>query len=433
MPLPSMELRGGAALLFDSTDAEVMLAGPAETGKTMGGLHKLDTLLRRYAGAQATIVRKVRASMDGTVLASYRRLIDQRGGVVPYGGNKPEWYDYANGSRLWVAGLDNPGKALSSERDVIYVNQAEELALDDWQTLTTRATGRGAVVPYPQVFGDCNPGPAHHWIKHRPSLRLLESRHEDNPALFTPDGTPTEQGIRSLAVLDALQGVLKERLRYGRWVSAEGAVYAFDARLHLIDPLLIPSHWRKIRAIDFGYTNPFVCLWLAIDGDGRIIVYRELYMSGRTVKRHAEMINALSAGEAYEATVADHDAEDRATLEENGIATIPASKAISPGIQAVEERLKVAGDGKPRLFIVKNALVERDDVLAAKYQPYSTEQEFDAYIWPKSADNKTIKETPVDAYNHGLDALRYGVMYVDGGVGGWSADDLATVSKGRRV
>jgi hypothetical protein len=74
------------------------------------------------------------------------------------------------------------------------------------------------------------------------------------------------------------------------------------------------QQWRKIRAIDFGYVNPFVCQWWAIDNDGRMFRYRELYMTGRTVKDHADKINLLSSGESYEATICDHDAEDRATL-----------------------------------------------------------------------------------------------------------------------
>ena len=36
--------------------------------------------------------------------------------VLPYGGNKPEWYDYPNGSRIWIGGMDKPGKVLSAEQ-----------------------------------------------------------------------------------------------------------------------------------------------------------------------------------------------------------------------------------------------------------------------------------------------------------------------------
>jgi hypothetical protein len=46
----------------------------------------------------------------------------------------------------------------------------------------------------------------------------------------------------------------------------------------------------------------------------------------------------LSNGEAIEATICDHDAEDRATLQEHGIPNCAARKAVSVGIEKLEER-----------------------------------------------------------------------------------------------
>jgi phage terminase large subunit len=136
-------------------------------------------------------------------------------------------------------------------------------------------------------------------------------------------------------------------------------------------------------------------------------------MSKRTVAKHAEKIKELTGDERIEATVADHDREDRETLHENGIETIPAHKAITPGLQGVEARLGVAGDGKPRLFIFRNALVERDESLAESKLPCCTAEEVDGYIWPKGQDGKPVKEVPVDKDNHGMDAMRYAAAYAD--------------------
>jgi hypothetical protein len=397
----------------------VILSGPAETGKTYASLSLVHDWLCRYPGAQGVLVRKTYASLVSSALGTYRRIIGEKpgqaGGARPYGGEKPEWYDYPNGSRLWLAGFDNPGKALSSERDFIYVNQAEELVLDDWETLTTRCTGRGAVMPFTGIRGDCNPGPPSHWIKQRQGLRLLESRHEDNPTLFDEAGEITPQGAKTLAVLDSLTGARRERLRHGRWVQAEGVVYeGWDRAVHLIAAMPAGwETWRKLRVIDFGYTNPFVCQWWALDGDGRMFLYRELYRTGRIVKEHAADIKRLSEGERYEVTLADHDAEDRATLQAEGILTRPAFKAVRPGIDAVTDRLKPADDGKPRLFVLEGALLERDEALAEKRLPVSTEQEFEVYSWQKTADGRPVKEEPVKVYDHGMDASRYAVAWVD--------------------
>lgn len=422
--------RGAVAELHRATDHEIMVAGPAETGKTFGTLWHLDTVLRRSPRAQGAMVRKVASDIGPTVLRTYLRVVGMSGsGATAYGGNSPQWFDYPNGARLYIGGMDRPGKVLSGERDIIYVNQAEELTGDDWQTLTTRATGRGAVVDHPQVIGDCNPGAPHHWILQRPSLRVLHSRHADNPTLYDDAGGLTEQGKRTMAVLENLTGVLRLRLYLGQWVSAEGMVYdLFDRATHLIDPFPIPASWMRIRSIDFGYTNPFVCQWWALDGDGRMYLYREIYMTGRTIKRHAETIRAVEQWhlpdgadnpdrERITLSVADHDAEDRATLAEERIGTHAAEKAVSRGIQKVQERLVVAGDGRPRLFIFRNALVERDQTLVEKKRPTCTAEEFESYVWPKGQDGRPVKEMPVKEFDHGMDALRYAVMRLDGSRG----------------
>jgi len=398
---------------------ECILAGAAETGKTRAALEKLNAQMWKYAGAQSVIVRKVQKTLKSSVLQTWeRKVLGLDSPVKPYGGNNPQWYDYPNGSRVWLAGMDNPGKALSSERDIVYVNQAEELEVEDWETILTRATGRAGNMPYTQVCGDCNPSHPRHWIKQREAagkLRLFESRHEHNPTLFDQKtGLILPQGKKTLEILDGLTGVRLQRLRYSRWVSAEGVVYDdFDSAIHLIDAFEIPKDWRRIRSIDFGFTNPFVCQWWAIDPDGRAYRYREWYRTKMIVQDHAKIIHQHSVGETYEATVSDHDAEDRATLEREGIPTVPAFKAIAPGIQAIQSRLRKAGDGKPRIFYFRDALIEQDPELVAMRKPTSTIEEMDVYVWPKGENGKSNKEAPLKENDHGQDASRYAVAYVD--------------------
>jgi phage terminase large subunit len=406
---------GAAADLWMCKAHEVIISGPAETGKTRAALEKLDALLWKYPNTHALIVRKTRSSMDASVLKTYQdKVLTEDTPILAYGGSKPEWFDYPNGSRLVVGGLDKAGKVLSAEYDVVYVNQAEELALEDWETLTTRCTGRAGNMPYAQIMGDCNPGPRTHWILGRANnntLTMLESRHEHNPVLYDQDsGEITEQGEITMASLDSLTGVRYSRLRLGKWVSAEGQIFeGYDPAIHLVDDSYIGPDFRRIRVIDFGYVNPFTCQWWAIDHDGRMFLYRQIYMTGRTVSEHAAQIIELSGHEAYEATICDHDAEDRATLRAHGIPNAKAYKDVARGIGAVQDRLKIQRDGKPRLFIVRNSLVEIDRSLQQEYKPFATEQEFDGYVWKDNAR----KDEPVKENDHGMDALRYAVMYLD--------------------
>ena len=274
---------GGNREVFYSRAPEIIVSGPAETGKTLCACWKLHTLAMKYPGMQAAIVRKVQSSVYGSVLQTFDRAINGAP-VLPYGGCKPEVYQYENGSQVWVGGMDNPDKVLSSERDIIYVNQAEGLALHDWETLTTRTTGRGAVMPYTQMLGDCNPAGSLHWIRERAkqgSLVLLTTTHRDNPTLYDPQtGTITPQGERSLAALERLSGVRRKRLLEGIWATAEGAVYdMFDPAVHVVERDL-SEFTRFAFAMDEGYTNPAVILVIGEDSDGRQHILREFYKRG---------------------------------------------------------------------------------------------------------------------------------------------------------
>ena len=401
--------------LFYNHDSEVVISGPSGTGKTRAGLEKLDYYARRYPGVRAAVVRRTRLSMTQTVLVTYQKRVIHWDDSIRFRTGEQE-FRYPNGSVIALAGLDKPGKVLSAEFDLVFFNQAEEGSVRQWEYLLTRM--RNNVMPFQQLIGDCNPGPPTHWLKQRcdeGGVPMIESRHEDNPVLWDDEaGAWTGEGRDYLAKLDRLTGVRYARLRKGIWAAAEGMVYDdWDPAVHLLDPFAIPDDWRRFRAIDFGYTNPFCCQWWAVDGDGRMYLYREVYMTRRTVREHARTIAEYSDGERIEATVGDWDAEGRATLAECGISTVAARKEITVGVQAVQERLKRAGDGKPRLFVLRGALVERDAELMQSKRPTCTEEEITSYVWPPGMDGRPDKEAPVKLDDHGMDALRYAVRYLE--------------------
>ena len=406
---------GAARDVFLSIAPEIALDGPAGTGKTRAVLEKLHLCMLKYPNAKALLTRKTNTALAATALQTFQhKVLHALDGVRWFGGSRkdPAAFMYPNGSRIVVCGLDKPEKIMSSEYDLIYINEATECKLDDIEALTTRL--RNGVMPYQQLLMDCNPGPPSHWLKQRMDSGLTQrliSRHEDNPAV-TPE---------YLAMLDRLTGVRYLRLRKGIWASAEGTVYqdVWDETVNVIDRFVIPKEWRRFLAIDFGFRNPFVCQWWAMDHDGRLYLYREIYKTNRTVRDHVKDIVYKSRwgqkdGEPYPfAIITDHDAEDRATIEqelrERGIplTTTSAKKSISPGIQAVATRLKPAGDDKPRIFLFRDALVEIDTDLQAHGLPISTAQEFDSYVWNDK------KDEPIDENNHGMDACRYITAYFD--------------------
>lgn len=421
---------GGAEWFWKYKGQEAILDGPYETGKTFAALSKLHALLVKYPGSRAFMTRKTYKSLLSTAVVTYENKVlpvkpdDPKSAIRKFGGERVEFYSYPNDSHLLVVGMDNPDKILSGEFDFGYVNQAEELPLATWETLVGRCTGRAGNAPYTQVMGDVNPSHPQHWILHRAHIQRFEQKHEHNPTLFNPVRRRwTRQGIKTLRILRSLTGLRKKRGCEGKWVSAEGVVYEFDEQVHVIARERVPEITRWYLSYDFGYTNPFVCQLWGVDRDNRMYLWHEIYFTRRTINAHVPRIKAMIDGKSIEIAVADHDAEDRATLLEHGLTTVPATKDISVGIQAVEERLKIQGDGKPRLYVVEDACMEYDTELyrslPGDLHPCCTEHEFSLYAWPESKDGKAEKEVPLDFNNHGMDALRYMVMHLKNNYEPW--------------
>lgn len=446
------EPRGAAVELFKGRELETVISGPAGTGKSVACLMRMHLAALNNPGFRGLIVRKTAASLGSTTLVTYKEKVAReaiaQGVVTWYGGSTKEaacWRYHRDGqvtATIVVGGMDKPAKIMSSEYDLIFADEATELTIDDWEAMRTRL--RNGRRSRQQLMGACNPDAEHHWINKRASegrLRMLYSTHRDNPAYVNRDGSMTDAGRDYIeGALAGLTGVRRARLYEGKWTSAEGVVYpGWDPAVHLVDRLPKGSEsWTRWWSIDFGYTNPFVCQFWAEDPDGRLWLYREIYRTKRLVEDHAQDILATVrqprrdiewkngrrpdpknpsdwewAEPKPRAVICDHDAEDRATLERHiGRSTVAARKTVKDGVQAVAARLKVQPDGRPRIYIVRQALVAPDKDLEAAKKPLCTEHEITGYVWPEGV-KPDQREVPVKQDDHGMDAMRYMVAQRD--------------------
>lgn len=441
--------RGSATEVLERRDAEILMSGPAGTGKSRACLEKINLAALKYPGMKAAIIRKTAASLPSSALKTWREDVIpellRNGTVYFYGGSQeePPQYRYNNGkpafgivgSTVVIGGMDKPSKIMSTEYDLIFVQEATELTITDWEHIITRL--RNGRLPYQQLIADCNPDAPTHWLKARCDVGktyMINCRHEDNPRLFdlNSDGSfsVTPYGSGYMTKLDSLTGVRHQRLRLGQWVAAEGMIYdGFRAELHVIDSMPDGwTGWARYWSVDFGFTNPFVLQCWAVDGDGRMYLYREIYATKRTIDQHADTILDIVAPvdpdtgrrrwiePRPQAVICDHDSENRARLGQLlGIGTQNADKRVKVGIELTQARYRVAGDGKPRIFFLRDAVVERDQDLADVKKPTSTLEEISGYIWAPGADGRPVKEEPVKLNDHGCDAKRYMVAHLDPG------------------
>ena len=225
---------------------------------------------------------------------------------------------FVNGSFLQFAYCD-------SERDVYRYQSAEFdfIGIDELTHFTeyifTYLLSRLRTVKSgitPSFFAATNPGNiGHGFVKSRwvdkdckehgynpVEYDFIPATLKDNPLLASID----PDYIKRLENLPEQQ---RKALLLGSFDVFAGQFFTeWDKDKHVVAPFTMPETWRKYRAYDYGYENPACCKWYAIDYDGNVWVYRELYFQkshNLDAEKQAVRINELSAGETYEYSIAD--------------------------------------------------------------------------------------------------------------------------------
>lgn len=219
----------------------------------------------------------------------------------------------------------------------------------------------------PQIFATTNPGNIGHiWVKKRFVDHGRFTSYFDSaigkwriyiPAKVSDNPTIMENDPGYIRWLQGLPEKLRRAWLEGDWTVFEGQYFSeWDEKAHVYSPFDIPKAWPRIRAIDWGYSDPFCCLWGAIGPDNQIWVYREFYRNRLTDSEYAEKINALSvysdgSPERFDYTVGDPisfwvknpdtGVERVETYQLNGISILKGDNSRVNGWSRVREYLKL--------------------------------------------------------------------------------------------
>jgi len=328
------------------------------------------------------------------------------------------------GNKIHCFGADKSDSYQAMTGMTSYGWYANEMTLQNTNTINeafNRCSGKGY-----RIFGDTNPDHPEHYVKinfvDKSGETLENGRVRIKSFHFILDDNEyLDKGYVENLKASTPQGMWYNRRILGHWVAAEGVIYEnFDKDIHVIEPFKIPDDWRRIRAIDFGYKNPFACGWFAIDNDGRVYMYKDYKKTETLIVDHAKKINSFVELDEhdnkinYDVTVADHDAQERAEYEQHDVYTRAARKDVILGIQKVAERLVVQPDGKPRLYFFSNC---KDTI-----------KEIQGYVWEPKKEGKPYKEAPLKVNDHCMDLLKYAILEIDGDrivdASSWGAGDL---------
>lgn len=135
--------------------------------------------------------------------------------------------------------------------------------------------------------------------KQRRTVRFIPSKLSDNPHV-------------NAEYADDLRG-LPEHLRRafldGDWNLFAGQVFSEwgTGERYTVRPMTLPDTWKRYIGVDWGFTAPWAVVWGAVDEDGRVWIYRELY--DRQVGE-AEQAKQILAAEADGENISDRFADD---------------------------------------------------------------------------------------------------------------------------
>lgn len=381
---------------------ETLYSGAFGAGKSRAVCLKL-AMRASVKGAREGLCRKHLVTLKATTL---KTLLENDGELPPvlppgsYEHNKSEKsIRIKGGGEIAYFGLDDPEKVGSYNLTGCAVDESAELSEADYRTLQGRIR-----VPVKglanQLYGACNPStPSHHLAK-RFGLAGGHVAQDGCVAIRTCTSDNRFLPADYVESLSKLPPVARKRFFEGLWVGSEGLVYdQWDREAHVRER---SGKWdRIIVACDDGYTNPFVAVRMCVDNDGRVHVESERYATGLLLDAKIAAVQSLA--QDAEAVVVDPSAADLiAEMRDVGLPVIEADNAVFDGIVRVQSRLAKAGDGRPRLTVDPSC----ENVV----------REFETYEWKtEKAGSAVLKDQPVKAFDHAMDAIRYGVANIDDG------------------
>lgn len=411
---------------------EVLIEGPAGTGKTRAVCELDNYLCEENPGLRVLWVRAVRADMAETVLRTFEEIVLPPNSPL-LDGRKRTYrldYEYDNGSKIVIGGMDNPNRFRSGEYDLVRVFEASEISEDDWEMLLHRIRGTALKLPdgtnWGQALADTNPDAVTHWLNQRAERGMMTryvTTHRDNPSFWDyTAGDWTPRGHEYVVeTLGRLTGVRRARYLDGRWATAEGAIYPeFHPSIHVRGRSDIPRDRdgdldfdKVIAGVDWGHTAPGAIEVLAIDRQRRLWRVEEVYHTRRTIDWWVQ--RALDLQRRWKIQCFACDPAEPGYIDQFKHAGLPTTKADNDfrmGIDSVRGLMDPSQPGGNRLFLVRDCTPIVDEELASAKAPRGLLDELPVYTYARAKDGKPIpEECDRGSVDHACDALRYGVRY----------------------
>lgn len=277
-------------------------------------------------------------------------------------------YTFETGSKIEFFSIDQPSKVRGPRRDRLYINEANNVPLEAFDQLEVRTKD--------EIWLDWNPTNEFWWY-----TDVMPNRDVDFATLTYKDN----EGL-PVSIVESIEARKNNKAWWdvyglGQLGEVEGKIFT---GWQIVDE--IPHEARlERRGLDFGYSNDPSVIVDVYTYNGGIILDEQLYQKGMSNKQIADLLKNLPNSN----TLVVADSSEPKSIDElssYGVNVIPANKgqgSVLQGVQKLQDQ---------QVSITKRSL--------------NGIKEYRNYMWLTDKNGK-ILNTPMDLWNHFMDATRY--------------------------
>lgn len=349
--------------------------GGTRSGKTWGVLQLLHLLaLNNPSPLVISCVAATLPMVKRGMVRDFRLMLANEGQWDENAYNKSEGcYQYSNGTIIEFFGVDNASKVHGSARDILFVNEAQGIPREIFRQLDIR-TRKKVIIdfnPVRKFWGETE------FVGDR--YVTVHSTYKDNPYL-------SKEQV----------GAIEKNMNDANWwrVYGEGLTGGVEGNVYpeyeVIEDMPETFTGRCI-GLDFGFVNdPTAIVDIRFQGWD---LYVDL-LCYETGLLNANIAEYLTSNMLHRLITVCDNAEQKSIVElqQRRIKAIPCVKgrgSVAGGIAQVKQF---------KLHVTKRSVKLLD--------------ELDNYKWIKDEATDTYTNEAIDAWNHALDAMRYGVDYL---------------------
>ena len=316
-----------------------------------------------------TVCRKSFPSLRATVLRDFMQILETHKLYNEKYHNKSNSEYFLFGNLVEFISLDQPQKIRGRKRDLLFINEGNELFWEDWQQLVFRTQER--------IVIDFNPSDEYHWIYDkvlpREDCDFFKTTYLDNPFV--------EESIKKeIELLKDTDEQYWQIYGLGERAASRSTVFRYAEVTHIPEDATLVAY-----GMDFGYTNDPSTLVSVYTKDINLYVKEHLY---RTAMTTMDIHKFLLSEKLENKPIYADSAEPRliSELKRMGHSIFPSVKgkdSVNAGIDLLK-RYKI-------------------NILSSSTNAIS---EFRNYKW-KEDKTGALLNTPIDEHNHIIDPCRY--------------------------